>query len=217
MSTRGKFHLGMFASALLFSGQCLSDSWVAPHEITYDSPDRKCRFTVTPRCCVAGTAAAEDGSPPLGRLECRKTGGKFREVWRRELVNRIAPADALVGNGGEHVVTFDDWGKVGTSPNTVVIYGRDGVLEKRLALRDFLTGEEIDRLLATTSSIWWGRGHRIDAKRGHLVLRIAGNNSLARTANAEVWELPIDLRTGVPVRQLQQESMHQPTPENLEK
>lgn len=217
MSSRINHLARAFACALLLAGQCLADSWVAPREITYDSPDRKCRFTVTPRCCVAGTAAAEDRSTPLGRLECRKAGGKFREVWQRVLVNRIAPADALVGNGGDHVVTFDDWGKVGTSPNTVVIYGRDGVLERRLALRDFLTGEEIDRLLATTSSIWWGRGHRIDAKRGCLVLRIAGNKSLPRSGNTEMWELPLDLRTGVPVRQLQQESKHQPTPKNLEK
>ncbi len=200
MPTFWKPLAGAFAGVLLLAGQCPADSWLPPLEATYASPDGNCRFTVTPRCCEAGTTAPEGSNGPLGSLECRKAGGKFREVWQRRLVNDIAPADAVVSNSGEYVVTFDDWGKVGTSPNTVVIYGRNGVLNKRLALRDFLTREEIDRMLATTSSVWWGKGHRLDARGGHLVLRIATSKSLL-SRSGKFLEKRIDLQTGLLVKE----------------
>jgi hypothetical protein len=107
-----------------------------------------------------------------GRLERKLRDGAYELVWQGELTNGIAPVSVLVSDNGKYVVTFDDWHSVGRGPNVVVIYGPKGKPVRQLALKDFLTQQQINGLRRTVSSTWWKSGHSLDEKQECLVLHI---------------------------------------------
>jgi hypothetical protein len=78
-----------------------------------------------------------------------------------------------VSDSGNYVVTLDNWHEVGRGDNVVAIYGPEGKLVRQLALSDFLTQQQINQLLVSVSSTWWGTGHYLDEKQKCLVLRVA--------------------------------------------
>ena len=57
--------------------------------------------------------------------ELYKANGADRTlVWKRYLINNVAPAKALVADSGKYVVTLGDWGQFDTVP--LVVYGEQG-------------------------------------------------------------------------------------------
>ena len=72
----------------------------------------------------------------------RWVGNSYETVWRKPLVNKIAPVAAVVSAADGSFVTFDDWGETGYGDNVVVIYSGAGKLVKKLALGDFMTEEQ---------------------------------------------------------------------------
>jgi hypothetical protein len=61
-------------------------------------------------------------------------------------------------------------------------------------------GSRINRKIAmlpkSISSIWWGRDHYLDNEAKQLVLRIVKNSKMPENADAEFYELRIDLTSG---------------------
>jgi hypothetical protein len=187
----GSARLRIVAALLLaFVGATVAraDSWVLPTTEIYASATGAARLTVTPRAPSSQRAYFEDrvrGRQPAGRrpgsrqasargrLERRGANGRWTIVWEGPLVNAVAPVDALVADAGEHVVTFDNWHSVGWGDSVVVIYDRAGRVVRSLGLSDLLPALYIEALPHSTSSIHWGRGHRISPDGARLILRVA--------------------------------------------
>jgi hypothetical protein len=89
-------------------------------------------------------------------------------VWRKKLLNEVAPRTALVSETGKYVVTFDDWPYRGIGNKVIVIYDSLGKLKKNGGLKEispFLFGE----YQMTFSSILWCKSVEII---GEAILRI---------------------------------------------
>jgi hypothetical protein len=106
----------------------------------------------------------------------RWVGNRYEVVWRKPLVNKISPVSALVSAADGSFATFDDWDEPGYGENAVVIYSSTGDLVKKLALRDFMTAEQIEKLPHTIDSIKWGGHHIVDIETEKtLILRVGTN------------------------------------------
>lgn len=194
------------------TGVAEADEWVLPEPtISTFSRDGAFRFVVTPRALKSQLDYYNDavnGIEPrgqleggnrvcTGRLERKTNSGEYELVWERPLVNDVAPVEVLVANTGNYVVTFDDWVSAGQGPNVVVIYDRVGTLVRRLALSDFLSPAEIDRLPRSLSSTFWGDGHYLSGDETVLVLRVVTEKTQRyRDPKAKFAEKRIDLQTG---------------------
>jgi hypothetical protein len=175
----------MLALALLAAAPACADSWMPPQQASYVSPDKKTRFTVIPRRLkdqLAYFSDKVDGKEPAGQpqggeprargiLE-RRSGKAWVKVWEAPLVNEVAPVSALVANGGNYVVTFDNWHSVGVGENVVVIYRAGGSIVRSLKLFDILPEDYVRALPRTISSMWWS-GENVLSKDGrHALLKI---------------------------------------------
>lgn len=136
----------VLVATLTFLTGSLPDRWGPPKPAIYVSDDRRTALEVVPRYSdrmlqVRGTVfvLADDGT--------RKT------LWSKSLRNM--PLFALVTNSGR-VATFDEYGAAGAE-HALVLYGVDGGLVKDWSLKQFLKGEEYDRVPASVSSRWWWR------------------------------------------------------------
>lgn len=124
-----------------------------------------------------------------GILERRNKKGDYELMWRRPLVNRVAPVSVFISEIDPEVVTFDDWFQVGTSSNTVVIYSAIGRIVGRHALGDIIPGSEIQQLEHSVSSVVWREKVTVDTESNRLVLTIPKSGPVF-----------IDLRTGEVVK-----------------
>jgi hypothetical protein len=168
-------HAGSLGLLLLCPLAVRADTWADPETRTYASADGSHRFTTIPPGHPGNPVTDPRKARCLGRLEARQKDGSYARVWERPLSNAVSPVSAVVGDGGDHVVTFDNWHGVGRGSNVVVIYGPTGRLVRALGLRDFLTDDEILRLPRSISSTHWGGGHVLDEKNGCVVLRVKGD------------------------------------------
>ena len=97
-----------------------SDIWPEPYKKEYQSSERSFLFRVSP-----SAAPSEHLGDCLGELiHCN--GQEESLVWRRHLINDIAPVAAVVASSGKYVVTMDEWLHFGDLP--IVIYGARGDL-----------------------------------------------------------------------------------------
>lgn len=201
------------AFGLLQASLAFADSWAPAGIETYFSADKTVRVTIRPReleHALAYFSDKVDGKEPAGQkqggqdkasivLERLGPQGKWLEIWRRQLLNDVAPVEALVSKSGRFVVTFDNWHSTGYGDNVVVIYGDDGRLIRSLQLSDFLPKELIGALPRTTSSLHWSGDHLITDDEQKLILKVrfpAGGLSLD---NARYFDLPLELATGQPL------------------
>jgi len=90
----------------------------------------------------------------------KKTGnlGHLQLIWEKELVNPVAPYEALITNDGKFVITFDDWYKLGHGENVMVVYGEKGDLIKKHRLHE-ITSLPTSQLSVSATSILWYLGH----------------------------------------------------------
>lgn len=169
---------------------CLADSWAPPAPQVFLSETKAYRFTVRPpnftsldaflaldrEDFVMVTAYQQQNTNGQvyceGILERRDEKGDYILMWRRPLVNRVAPSSVFISEVGPSVVTFDDWFHVGTSSNTVVIYSQIGKLVGCHRLSDLLSDSEIKQLTHSVSSISWQEKVGVDAGSNRLVLTI---------------------------------------------
>lgn len=111
------------------------------------------------------------------------------------------PQEVLISESGQYVVTFDRWQDMGRSREVVVLFGPDGQVRWRLALKDFLSEEEISRLEVSDSGLLWAYrnssgAHRFQEADGLLVLRVMKPHWVPMLFEAEVVERRISLETG---------------------
>ncbi|WP_343521100.1 hypothetical protein [Sphingomonas sp.] len=206
--------LAAFALVLTCAvSQARADSWVPAQRETYLSPDERTRLTVIPRGVdtlayfkdkvakkePAGQAPGETRTTAHAVLERRGETGGWTRIWEAPLVNEVAPVSALVANGGQYVVTFDNWHAVGYGPDVVVIYGADGRHVRSFALVDLLPGSYVRGLPRTVSSLWWGGEHRLSSDGRQLILSIVVPSDDAPPDAREMVEIAIDLASAKPV------------------
>ena len=166
---------------LLASSLASADTWSSPEQAQYVSANGLTRVTITP-----GPLDHDSRTRPLALLEQRDAEGVWRPVWNAPLVNDVAPVHALVTNGGEHLVTFDNWHSMGHGPDAVVVYDQRGKLVRKLALKDFLPSAYIAFLPRSVSSLWWGGDHYLDEEDGELVLQVNQPDSKPHQAGRKV-------------------------------
>ncbi|MGQ0588716.1 MAG: hypothetical protein ACT4N8_04175 [Sphingosinicella sp.] len=198
--------------ALLWTASLRADQWMPPKVETYVSTDGRARLTVTPRRISDSleyfedkVAGREPAGRPAGNNQTSASGqlevlgdGQWRTVWNGPLLNDVAPAEVLVANGGQRVVTFDNWHSVGHGENVIVIYNGTGRPIRSLRLTDVLPDYYLDALPHTASSLLWGGEHRIDEANGRLILSIAVPTRDRPRANPTYLDLPVSLATGEP-------------------
>ena len=140
------------------AGGVSADSWLPPIPVTALSDGGAYRLTVYPRQLSESLehfSDKVDGNAPAGqraggRAQCEATLEKlgpqsYEVVWRKPLVNDVAPLSALVADGGRFV-TFDNWHHVGIGEDTIAIYQADGTLVKKHRLEDVVS-EDVARKL----------------------------------------------------------------------
>lgn len=90
----------------------------------------------------------------------KKTGhlGLPELIWKKDLVNPVAPYEAMITNDGKYVITFDDWYNVGYGENVMVVYGENGEILKKYGLNE-ITHLNKNQLSVSVTSIWWYFGH----------------------------------------------------------
>jgi hypothetical protein len=111
------------------------------------------------------------------------------------------PQEVLISESGQYVATFDRWHDMGRSRDVVVLFGPDGRVRWRLALKDFLSEEEISRLREDEHGLPWAYrnssgAHRFQEADGLLVLRVMKNHWLPMLFEPEVVERRISLESG---------------------
>ena len=169
---------GLAFAVVLFAMPCHADSWLPPQPEIYLSPDKTYRLQVQPRALTSSLGYFSDkmkGKEPAGApkgtrqitaraiVEHLEANGSWVTIWAGPLTNEVAPVDAIIADGGQYVVTFDNWHSLGYGPNVVTIYDRQGRLIRALALSDLLTDDYIQALSHSVSSIdWRGSPHLSD-------------------------------------------------------
>jgi hypothetical protein len=149
-------------AALILPQPACADSWMSPETIVTLSPSGRCRLTVTP-----GEPSSPTGQPPGGRrvpnavLEQRTPDGSWHSIWRRDLINEIAPTDSYVSASGRYVVTLDNWYSTGFGDDAIVIYDTHRGTVRHFGLRAMLGEPYFLTLPRSVSSIQWRENARI--------------------------------------------------------
>jgi hypothetical protein len=204
--------------AVLSCVHVLADSWALPTPKKYYSENKQYYFEVIPRVLDSQLKYFEDkvakrepaGSKPdvvdnycKGIFYTQDKNGKYEKLWETRLSNDVAPVGALVSDGGEYVVTFDNWHSVGYGDDVVAIYGSGGTQVRKMSLSDIFPQNSAVKLPRSVSSIYWGGKHHIDEKNQQLVLRVVSKWSGSFQDEPEFKEMRVDLRTGQFIRQNQ--------------
>ncbi len=139
----------------------------------------------------------------MARME-RREGLRWIEVWKRPLLNDVAPVEVLVSSDGL-VVTFDNWHSMGHGEDAIVIYAAGGQPTCQWSLDDLLPMTWVDNLPRSVSSIQWRDDVSIRPGTHHVRIPVAlpldtsGRTSdesmLDASENSGFIELHIDLQT----------------------
>lgn len=188
-----------------------ADQWLPPTPETYSSYFGSYRLTVYPRQDLDPLAFFEDklaGVEPAGQrtteqARCEATleqlvGNHYETLWRKPLVNDVAPVNALISDRSGAFVTFDNWHSMGCCDDTIVIYDRLGNMVRKFALTDILTEEEVSNLPRTVSSTHWSGEHDLDWVEDIEVvsLSIVSNGKFGDSPDVEYKTLQIRLSDG---------------------
>lgn len=168
-----------------------ADTWAPPEPQKYYSSNEKYCFEIIPS---DGIGAIEDSCQ--GFLRILGKDEQYHQVWSTNLVNAISPVSALVSNDGDYVVTFDNWYRLGSGDDVVVIYGLNGKLIRKFGLEDILSEDEMEKIPRTVSSRWWGGEHFLDEETNILILKVVSNNEMPYSERVQFNLIEIDLEAG---------------------
>ena len=164
----GAWMIWLGIAGCLISVLVRADSWLPPTTEVYVSTQSGWRFTVVPRPLSspleyfkdkvanrdnAGGVSGSAQTSALGTME-HQVQRHWRVVWKKPLLNEVAPVGVLVSEHGQ-AITLDDWHGMGYGKNAVVFYDANGKVVRALSLADFLPEEYIDALPHSVSSIQW--------------------------------------------------------------
>jgi hypothetical protein len=82
---------------------------------------------------ISGDTVREGLAHAVGELY-QKLEGDTLLVWRKKLLNPIAPVGVLVSLRGKYIVTFDDWHARGRGVHTMVLYDSSGSVLRHYSL-----------------------------------------------------------------------------------
>ena len=135
-------------------GDAEADSWAMPSTRKYDSENEQFYAKITP-----------GGRDRPATMSVYKSGGSVEDdpIWTVTLSNRVAPVSAFVSDDGQHVVTFDNWHRVGYGDDVLAFYGPKGQtkkysLESALDLNNAGQLRLYSKFAHTVSSRWWRSG-----------------------------------------------------------
>lgn len=190
-----------------------ADTWLLPERTTVLSTNELYRLEIIPNqpenqlnfwknkieqtdnACILEEFSNDSAR---GVFAVRRRDGQYERRSEFRLLNEFAPVSALVSDDGRYVVTFDNWHMSGYGNNVVVIYRTDGTVVNSLALRDFLTDEDIYELPRSASSIHWAGAHYLDHSKDLLILRVEGCGRTVFSCD-EYFDVPVSLETGISV------------------
>ncbi|WP_345222801.1 hypothetical protein [Hymenobacter koreensis] len=146
----------------------LADKWPPPRVQDYYSSDRNYFVRVFPRTVPEKYYKWQQAAPKQKRrfsaqdtviVPCyavlfARTGSSPRMIWRQNLVNQVAPVEAMVSDDGKYVVTFNNHHSVGYGQDVMVVYNHQGSLLRQYNLEQ-ISPFPLNRYLASRSSIWW--------------------------------------------------------------
>jgi hypothetical protein len=139
----------VFALTLLFALRASADSWAGPQQRDILSANGQFMARVTP---------ADKKQPP--QVVMHKPDGRqgWTPVWKTDLSNADAPVDAMVTDDGQHVVTLDNWHRMGFGAEVIAFYDRTGQ-RKRHSFEQMIAAagveKEAQRVSRSVSSRWW--------------------------------------------------------------
>ena len=154
----------------------MADEWMKAHKKTYTSQNGIYELIIEPTYTPKNyhkeiekrnknpkkyeNSPLKDSIIPCHAKLYKKIGrwGRSELMWEKDLVNPIAPHNALITNNGKYVITFDDWYKLGYGENVMVVYGDEGDMIKRYKLHEITTLPQ-NQLSISVTSIWWYLGH----------------------------------------------------------
>lgn len=195
-------------AALVWAGPACADSWLLPETTTYLSPGKGCRLTVVPRDLKDQLAYFEDrleGSEQAGQrsggspkatatFERRLPDGRWKRLWAGTLVNDVAPVDALVSDGMDYFVTFDNWHSVGYGDDAIAIYDIANGGIRTFSVEKLLGADYFAALPHSVSSVDWRGNARIEG--GKLVIDIVVPDESQMLDSSHHVALAIDLVSG---------------------
>jgi hypothetical protein len=174
-----------FILVLTVSGTAYADTWPLPKITDYYSSDSTHFVRIFPQHIPSNYFKWREASPkrkkrftpadtlitPCYAQMYKRTGAGDSLVWEQNLINRIAPVNALVSDNGKYLVTFDNWHSMGYGVDVMVYYNGKGELIKRHMLED-ISPFAINTYKITISSIWWRCGQEfIDHKKVRICFR----------------------------------------------
>lgn len=153
------FRLVLIALAATLGTAAQADSWIDPEKRITFSENKEYRLTVypAPEKEVEAYFREEGAERPnaSARLQRKSSLGGWKTVWKKPLLNEVAPTYALVSDDGRYVVTFDNWYSTGHGENVVVIYGADGSVVRSMELVDIVPEFYKATLDHSVSSVHW--------------------------------------------------------------
>jgi hypothetical protein len=133
-----------------------ADDWPAARPITLFT-DAAARFVrILPGRSIGdlvGFRGAPKGRYATAEIYVRQSDRSYRLVRDVQLVNPVAPVNALLASDGAFI-TFDNWHNLGYG-RVVAIYGPDGSLVRDYSLEDLYPTERINALPRSISSRSW--------------------------------------------------------------
>lgn len=187
----------LMSLCMVMAATCGADSWSLPEEATYTSGDGRWRLTVTPRelssqlAYFEDKAAAKDkaderpgGNENANALLQRRAGQGWTTVWKKALVNDVAPVEALVSSTGQ-TATLDNWGMRGRGDDTVVIYDVTGLPVCSLGLYDLFPAVVVDNFPRSVSSIQWRTTSRF-SDDGHVLMLMIASPTVLRVRHDRI-------------------------------
>jgi hypothetical protein len=195
-------------AASLVVASAVADSWLPPTPETYTSRYGTYRLTIFPRGLAGALPYFEDkvaGNHPAGQgaegqKHCEATlerlvGDHYQQLWRRPLINDVAPVSALVSDKNGSFITFDNWHSMGWGDEVMVIYGSDGELKKKLPLTAIMSKTEFENLPRSASSIRWSGKHALDHDENVVLVQVV-NGIESEDSKKKYKTVRIHLGTG---------------------
>jgi len=139
---------------VLLAFPVFSDSWFPPENKTFYSNDSMYKVFVEPKYREVFE------SKGCYATLFKKTGRKFKRLYKIILDNPFSPVDVLVDTSGR-MVTLDNWHSMGYGKNVVVIYDEKGNLGRKYSLEEILSPEELNNVKLSVSSRNWRKGNAI--------------------------------------------------------
>ena len=158
--------------SLAITGNIRSDTWLPPKITRYFSENGNFMLKVIPRSIPGKFYEWIEAGPSEKKnftakdttiVHCHAIfyqvlgDGDTLKIWKKQLINELAPVTALVSNDGQRVVTLDNWHAMGYGVDVMAVYNELGELVKRYSLDDF-TLFPLNEYSRSISSIWWRCG-----------------------------------------------------------